>query len=164
MSWARDADIGFTFNPTSLDGLEVAYRKDMQIGAVVAPDHPLCAAKGLKLADCLAHPHAWPARGLSLRAALDAGLSNGAVRPAPVLECNSLRVMATMARQGRCVAFQTPIGIEQHLASGALKFLPLRDKSVPLDCFMIVRQAGRKLGPAAEAFFSWVLKQRTSAR
>ncbi len=161
---AREADIGFTFNPTSLDGLEVAYQKDMQIGAVVSPDHPLAGRKKVRLDDCLGYPHAWPARGLSLRAALDAGLGNSQAHLAPVLECNSLRVMSALARQGRCVAFQTPVGIEQHLATGALKFLPLKDKAVPVDCYMIVRQAGRALGPAAEAFFAYVLKRSRSAR
>jgi DNA-binding transcriptional LysR family regulator len=161
---AREADIGFTFNPTSLDGLEVAYQKDMQIGAVVSPDHPLCALKKVRLADCLAYPHAWPARGLSLRTALDAGLAKSDAHLAPVLECNSLRVMSALARQGRCVAFQTPVGVEQHLASGALKFLPLKDKAVPPDCYMIVRQAGRALGPAAGAFFGYVLLHAKSVR
>ncbi len=161
---AREADIGFTFNPTSLDGLEVAYRKDMRIGAVVAPDHPLAGRKTVGLADCLGYPHAWPARGLSLRTALDTGLGQSDARLAPVLECNSLRVMAALARQGRCVAFQTPIGIEQHLAAGALRFLPLKDRAVPADCYMIVRQAGRTLGPAAEAFFGYVLAKAKIAR
>ena len=150
------ADIGFTFNPASLDGLEVAYEHAMQIGAIIAPDHALAGRGPVTLQECLAHAFAWPARGLSLRTALDAGLEKQHSRHKPVLESNSLRVMSALARQGRCVAFQTVIGIEQHLKSGALVFVPLSDTGIPADRFMIVRQAGRKLGPAAEAMFDHV--------
>lgn len=155
---ARSADIGFTFNPASLDGLDVVHEKPMKIGAIMAPDHPLAGNRKVALAACLQHPYAWPARGLSLRNALDLGLRGVDVAVHPVLESNSLRVMAAMARQGRCVAFQTTIGIAQHLENKALRFVPLSDKAVPADRFMIVRQAGRTLGPAAEAFLSFVAK------
>ncbi len=154
---AREADIGFTFNPASLDGLEVAYENALQIGAIVSTDHPLAAKHQVSLEECLAHPYAWPARGLSLRTALDTALQQ-IDRPArPVLQANSLRVMAAMARQGRCVAFQTEVGIEQHLTSGTLKFLPLTDEALPPDRLMLVRQAGRAPSLAAQAFFEHVI-------
>lgn len=154
---AREADIGFTFNPASLDGLEVAYENALPIGAIVSVDHPLAGNKQVSLADCLAHPYAWPAHGLSLRTALDVALKL-VERPArPVLQANSLRVMAALARQGRCVAFQTEVGIEQHLRTGSLKFMPLTDEALPPDRFMLVRQAGRTPSLAALAFFEHVI-------
>ena len=36
----HEADIGFTFNPISLEGLEVEFTRDMQLGAIMAPEHP----------------------------------------------------------------------------------------------------------------------------
>ncbi|MFW6077231.1 MAG: LysR family transcriptional regulator [Hyphomicrobiales bacterium] len=152
---AHEADLGFTFNPTSLDGLEVAFEKGMRIGALLAPDHPLAGRSELSLADCLAYPHAWPARGLSLRAALDAAL--GHLRPRPVLESNSLRVMSALARAGQLIAFQPRVGIEQHLETGALVFIPLNDPTLALDRLMLVRQQARAATPAAEAFFEHVI-------
>ena len=155
---AREADIGFTFNPISHDGLEVAYEKALQISAIVSPDHSLAARSSVSLADCLQHPYAWPAHGLSLRTALDIARQQLERPPAPLLQANSLRVMAALARQGRCVAFQTEIGIEQQLASGELKLLPLTDEALPPDRFMLVRQAGRTPSLAANAFFEHVIK------
>ena len=67
----HQAELGFTFNPSSLDGLEVLASRDLDLGAIMAPDHPLASAKKLSLADCAAHPLAWPSPGLSLRAILD---------------------------------------------------------------------------------------------
>jgi DNA-binding transcriptional LysR family regulator len=154
---AHEADLGFTFNPTSLEGLEVAFEKGMRIGALLSPDHPLAGRTELSPAECLEYPHAWPARGLSLRAALDTALTDTALRPAPVLESNSLRVMSSLARAGRLIAFQPRIGIEQHLETGALVFIPLSDPGLPLDRLMLVRQRARAATPAAEAFFEHVV-------
>lgn len=154
---AHEADLGFTFNPTSLDGLEVAFEKGMRIGALLAPHHPLAGRVELSLVECLAYPHAWPARGLSLRAALDAALGDGQLRPRPVLEANSLRVMSSLARAGQLIAFQPRVGIEQHLETGALVFIPLNDPTLPLDRLMLVRQRARAATPAAEAFFEHVI-------
>ena len=156
---SREADIGFTFNPASLDGLEVAYDRPLKIGAIVSPDHPLADRTSAMLAECIEYPYAWPARGLSLRTALDLAREKLGRPAAPVLEANSLRVMAALAREGRCVAFQTEIGIGQHIASGVLKFIPLSDQILPVDRFMVVRQKGREPTLAAGAFFEHVQTQ-----
>lgn len=149
----READLGFTFNPQSLEGLEVAWSRALPIGAVMAPDHPLSRRKQLTVADCLAHPYALPARGLSLRAALEQAMRSLERRPHPALESNSPRVMAALAASGGLVAFQPRIGIEPQLASGSLRFVALADPDLPADELMLVRPAGRLAGAAAEAFF-----------
>jgi DNA-binding transcriptional LysR family regulator len=149
------ADIGFTFNPASLEGLDVVTIRDMQLGAIMAPGHALAGAKSLTLAQCLQHRVAWPSRGLSLRAILDRA-TTGALRFA--FECNSLRLMASLARRGSCIAFQTPIGIEQEIAAGGLIWVPLTDRKLAADRLMIVRRPGQKGRPAADALIDLVLK------
>lgn len=146
----HQADIGFTFNPTSLEGLDTVAGADMRLGAVMAPSHPLARSRHLTLADCLSYPLAWPSRGLSLRALLER--LPAAKRLQPVFECNSLRLMASLARRGSCIAFQTPIGIEQELQSRALVWIPLHDKRLPADRLHVVRRQGLKGRPAADAF------------
>jgi DNA-binding transcriptional LysR family regulator len=152
------ADIGFTFNPTDLEGLDVELSRDLRVGAAMAPDHPLAKSKKLTLAECLAYPVAWPSRGLSLRTVLDyrpAGLKR---EVNPLLECNSLRLMASLAHRGSCIAFQTSIGIEQDIASGRIIFVPLADRGMPLDRLMVVRRAG-KVGRLAVDTFMAVAKR-----
>lgn len=151
-SLVRDlqADLGFTFNPTSLEGLESVAGRDLQLGATMSPLHPLANARRLSLAECAGHPLAWPSQGLSLRAILDTVPAARRVRPA--FECNSLRLMASLARRGSCIAFQTPIGIEQELASGTLVWVPLTDKKLPLDRLKLVRRQGLGARPAVDAF------------
>ena len=146
----HQADVGFTFNPTSLERLEAVAAHDMRIGAIVSPSHPLAKSKRLMLADCLAYPVAWPSRGLSLRAVLNRLPVTRDLQPA--FECNSLRLMATLARSGSCVAFQTPIGIESDIAAGSLVWIVLADKRLPADRLMLVRRLGEKGRLATEAF------------
>ncbi len=148
----HQADLGFTFNPSSLEGLEALASLDLHLGAVLAPDHPLAGAKRLSLAECAAYPLAWPSKGLSLRAILDSLPVARHLKPA--FECNSLRLMASLARRGSCIAFQTAIGIEQELASGTLVFVPLSDKRLPVDRFRLVAREGAGGRPAAEAFLA----------
>jgi DNA-binding transcriptional LysR family regulator len=151
------ADIGFTFNPRSLKGLDVVVDRAVPLGAVMAPTHPLARRTRLTLSECLNHPVAWPASGLSLRAVLDAVPAGRTAEPA--FECNSLRLMAALARRGGCIAFQTPIGIEHELAAGELVWSPLSDQRMPDDRLMVVRRPGRRERPAAEAFLKHALER-----
>lgn len=148
----HQAELGFTFNPSSLDGLEALASRDLDLGAIMAPDHPLAGAKKLSLAECAVHPLAWPSPGLSLRSILDSVPSARKIRPA--FECNSLRLMASLASRGSCIAFQTVIGIEQELAAGTLVFVPLSDRRLPVDRLRLLARPGASGRPAAEAFLA----------
>ena len=156
------ADLGFTFNPTSLSGLDVVAEQDLHVGAIMAPGHPLAGTKRLRLADCLAYPLAWPGRGLSLRTALDRLPAARDLQPR--FECNSLRLMASLARRGSCIAFQTPIGIEQDLEKGSLVYRPLTDKRLPVDRLMVVRRKGQGGSLAADAFVDVARRQLAPGR
>lgn len=154
----HDADIGFTFNPATVEGLDVRLVQEMEIGAVMRRDHPLARERKLLFAHCLDYPVAWPARGLSLRAILDEMQSAAKISPPHAFECNSLRLMAALARRGRCIAFQTRIGIEQEIAEGTLVFVPLANRRIPPDRLTIVHRPGRGAGPAAGVFLSLAVK------
>jgi DNA-binding transcriptional LysR family regulator len=148
------ADIGFTFNPTDLEGLDVELSRELRVGAAMSPDHPLAKSKKLTLAECLAYPVAWPSRGLSLRTVLDHRPPGLTREVNPVFECNSLRLMASLARRGSCIAFQTSIGIEQEIASGQIIFVPLADRGMPVDRLMVVRRAGKVGRLAVDTFMA----------
>ena len=150
----HQAELGFTFNPSSLDGLEALASRDLDLGAIMSPGHPLAKAKMLSLAECAEHPLAWPSPGLSLRAILDTIPAARKLRPA--FECNSLRLMASLSRRGSCIAFQTVIGIERELAAGSLVFVPLSDKRLPVDRLRLVARSGAGARPTVEAFLEIV--------
>lgn len=145
----QKVDLGFTFNPRSLSGLDVVAKQGLRVCAVMHPHHQLASAKSLTLAQCLTHPVAWPSEGLSLRSILDKAL--GELRLSPFIECNSLRLMSSLAKLGQCIAFQTTIGIEQELRAGTLVALPLKGSAIATDQLMVVIRAGRPARLALEA-------------
>jgi DNA-binding transcriptional LysR family regulator len=155
---SHDADIGFTFNPATVEGLDVRLVQEMEIGAVMRRDHPLARERKLLFAHCLDYPVAWPARGLSLRAILDEMQASAKISPPHAFECNSLRLMAALARRGRCIAFQTRIGIEQEIADGNLVFVPLANRRIPPDRLTIVHRPGSGAGPAAGVFLNLAVR------
>jgi DNA-binding transcriptional LysR family regulator len=155
---SHDADLGFTFNPATLDGLDVKLTREMQLGAVMAPDHPLARKPKLLFAQCLDYPVAWPARGLSFRAILDEMMGKAKASLPHAFECNSLRLMAALARRGRCIAFQTRIGIEQEIADGTLVFIALANRRMPVDRLTIVHRPGSGAGLAAGAFLDLAVR------
>ncbi len=163
----HSADVGFTFNQTTLEGLAVEVVCDLAVGAVMTPRHALAKSKKLSLADCAAYPLAWPARGLSLRSILDRAAGALSKPLAPAYECNSLRLMATLAQRQGCIAFQTPIGIERETAEGKLVFIPLTDRRLPPDRLMLISRQGRVGRQATDAFIDCAKKhlpKRASVR
>lgn len=154
----HDADIGFTFNPATLEGLDVRLSREMPLGAVMRRDHPLARERKLLFAHCLDYPVAWPAKGLSLREILDKMLGAAKKPPPRAFECNSLRLMAALARRGRCIAFQTAIGIEQEIADGTLVFVPLANRRMPADRLTIVHRPGSAAGLAAGVFLDLAVR------
>ena len=152
------AEVGFTFNPKQLRNLEIVEQADLRVCAVMSPDHELAKARSLTVGQCLQHAVAWPSDDISLRAILDHTLRRRTKIPrgARVFECNSLRLMATLARLNQCIAFQPPIGIEADLRQGSLVAIPLTDKALVRDQFAVIRRRSLQNRPAVDAFFGLV--------
>lgn len=155
------AEVGFTFNPKHLRNLEVVTHSDLRVCAVMSPEHELAQAKSLTVGQCLQHAVAWPSEDISLRAILEHTLRRRTKMPrgARVFECNSLRLMATLARLNQCIAFQPPIGIETDLRNGTLLAIPLSDKALVRDQFAVIRRRSLQDRPAVDAFLDMVTGQ-----
>jgi len=155
------AEVGFTFNPKQLRNLEVVTHSDLRVCAVMSPEHELAKAKSLTVGQCLQHAVAWPSEDISLRAILEHTLRRRTKTPrgTRVFECNSLRLMATLARLNQCIAFQPPIGIETDLRNGTLLAIPLTDKALVRDQFAVIRRRSLQNRPAVDAFLDMVTGQ-----
>ncbi|MDX1576742.1 MAG: LysR family transcriptional regulator [Kiloniellales bacterium] len=157
---AREADLGFTFNPPSLDGLEVIYERAFTISALMSAGHPLAGRRSLSLDDCLEYPIALPARGLSLRTALEPALASKAAKTGeirPRIESNSLRIMASLARHEALIAFQTVVGIERELAAEDLVARPLSDPDIAADRLMVIHERRREPNLAVASFIDFLV-------
>jgi DNA-binding transcriptional LysR family regulator len=148
--------VGFTFNPPILDGLSIVHERNFRIGALMSPRHPLAQRRSVSMAECAAYPLAIPARGLSLRALIDAPLVRHAATARPRVEVNSLRLMSALARRNGCIAFQTEVGIEQELEIRELVLVPLRDRDVAPNRFVTVTESARSPNLAVAAFIEFL--------
>jgi DNA-binding transcriptional LysR family regulator len=150
---AGQTEVGFSFEPPEDPRLSAAFRRDLAIGAVMAPGHPLVRRQPLYLADCLAHPFCLPTRDLSLRKLIDAALPADGLAGRAFVEANSLRMMKRLAAAGETVSFQTIIGLEREVGDGELVFVPLADPALSRDRFTMLTSSHRGLSHAAQAFF-----------
>jgi DNA-binding transcriptional LysR family regulator len=147
-----EVDIGFTFDPASDDTLSIGYERDFEIGAVVKKNHPLATQDTVSFAACVEYPIILPAKGLSLRAALDKMLSN--TDASVFAEVSTLQMMRKLAQKGLGVCFQTRIGLEDQMQDSDMVFLPLNDEALPKNRLTIITHAQRQLKLAPAMFVS----------
>ncbi len=160
---AGEADVGLTFNPRERGAFAIGFSRNLAIGAVTSPGHPLAQLRQVGIADCMRFALALPARGLSLRQALDstAALRTGDYRMR--LEANALGLMRDAAASGQVVAFHTRVGLSRDLAAGRLVFHPLTDADLPVDQFAVIRRAGKDLDLAPATFHGFVVQELARA-
>lgn len=150
------ADVGFAFSTHDLDGFRLLHEEPHQIGALMAADHRLADRKTLRFDDLLDENLVLPARGLSLRAALEPLIAPRRRMLKVRTELNSLRLMSALVRRSDSVAFLTRVGIEGELRSGELVWIPLADDDLALDRLMVVARNGAIPSLALAAFVELV--------
>lgn len=147
------ADIGFGFIAGAPKGIEVTVRRDVRIGVVMRPDHPLAASPNLTLAVCLAHPVAVAKPEISIRAVIEPFLQRSAVIRRPLVEVDSIRMLVELAQIGHHVSIMTPIGAQNEIQNGSLLFRPLEDARLPDNRFGLMVRAGGNLHFAPAVFY-----------
>lgn len=146
-------DIGFGFVARPSRQIELAFQRDVPIGVLMAPDHPLAAASPLLIAQCLEHPLAVGKPEISIREVIDPFLRAAAPVTPPLVEVNSLRLLVELALTGHYASIMTPIGAQKELASGQLIFRRLDDPGLPTNRFGIMVRAASTLHLAPAIFF-----------
>ncbi|WP_448149586.1 LysR family transcriptional regulator [Labrys miyagiensis] len=139
----EQADIGLGFIAGRLRGIEVAVRRDVRIGAVMRPDHPLATAPTVTLAACLASNIAVGKPEISIREVIEPFLQRTTTAPPPFVEVDSIRMLVELALIGHHVSIMTPIGAHSEIQRGELVFRSLDEPGLPTNRFgLMVRAAG----------------------
>jgi len=125
---AGEADIAAIFNLTPRRDVHVLWSADLPFGCVVAPGHPLARHETVSLQEAVAHPIALQSKALVIRRYLDARYGWLFSDPQKAVSTNSLQLVKQLARSGRYVAFTSQLDAAPELTSGALVFLPVRDR------------------------------------
>lgn len=145
-----EADLGLGYDLPELPSLRVVAASEWQIGAVVAPGHPLASQASTVLAECVGHPLILPAAALSIRAILDDAFARHAIEVSPVAESTSMALIQRLVALGTGIALLNPLDVMEERARGALVFVPLRDAHLRRQTLRLVARSRNPLSPAAE--------------
>jgi DNA-binding transcriptional LysR family regulator len=149
----EQADIGFGFLIKPSPEIEMIVRRDVRIGVLMRPDHPLAETENLTLNACFAHPVAVGKRELSIREAIQPLLDGMHSARPPLLEVGSIRILVELALLGHHVAIMTPIGAHNEIAGGELIFKPLQDARLPINRFGVMVRSSANLHFAPAVFY-----------
>ncbi len=125
---------------------------------LVRPGHPLASKRELALADIVAWPIMCTGRlpPAITETLLEARRGHGAARPIPDVACESLEMMAGIARATDHVLLSTLAASAGAIAAGELVALPLVEPRIGVT-FAILRVAARTLPPVAGAMMREVV-------
>ena len=144
---AGTADIAAVFNLPPRREVLSLWRAELPFGCVVAPDHPLAAARSVSLQEAAAYPVALQSRALAIRRYLDAQYGWLFDPTRGRFESNSLQLVKHLALGGGYVVFTSELDAAPELAQGLLRFVPVRDKGAEPQTIAIAVDATRPPGP-----------------
>ena len=144
-----EADLALAYNVPEHPRLRCIAEFQHQLGAVMAPDHPLNGRFLLRMSDCLDYPLVVADGTMTLRAQLDRLIPAGAAFT-PAIETNSIELMKRLAQSPPHITFVNLSDVGEEIRRGVLAFTPLRDAhSIMQKIHLIHRARGSLDGPAS---------------
>lgn len=120
-------DFAIVFDPQPDAGIDNLLGRELPVGAIVGPGHPLSARDSVAITDCIEYPLILPDQSWPLRRILDDMLQPFSKESTILTSSNSVEFLRTMINQQLGIGFQTAMGIENRLNSGELVLIPLLD-------------------------------------
>ena len=146
-------DIGFGFVAKPPRQIDIAFRRDVPIGVVMAPGHPLAGVRDLTMRQCIEHPLAVAKPEISIREVIEPFLRSSATILPPLVEVDSIRMLVELALGGHYASVMTPIGAQNEIERRLLVFRPLADGGLPTNRFGIMVRSGSALHLAPAIFY-----------
>lgn len=150
-----EVDAGITVGMVSESSLDVALRHPSPLLAVVRPEHPLARRQQITLIQALAYPMALPSSSTSRRL-LDISCSRQGLSYEASFVADRLYPLINYVGHTEAITFCGELALRQHLRTGVVCGIPLRDREMNERHFEIQTLAGRHLTEAARAFIDQV--------
>ncbi|MDQ8022108.1 MAG: LysR substrate-binding domain-containing protein [Moraxellaceae bacterium] len=122
-----EAQLGIGFDFPAAPGVRVLDHVLGQLGAVMAPDHPLASHPSLRISECLGYRLIVADASMVIRPYLDQLFARSKIEPWFAIETNSIEVMRHTAMMDQGITFLTPIDIDFELHAGRLTWVPVRE-------------------------------------
>lgn len=146
-----EADLAVVFDvriPRTIRRLAVA---TLPLGVLALPGSALAARTELKLFDLASERVIVSDTSLSLGFSVEEAFNRSLVDLSRRSRTNSIGLMIDLAKRGLGTVLQTRVGIEEELAGGVLKFIPLSDSRLPPRKLMLVARSEKEMSDAASA-------------
>jgi len=159
---AGDADLGLAFSLAHHPELTQVAVGRFRLGAVMPPGHPLAREAQVSLVQCTRYPLVLPGPELSIRTLIEPQLRRLRGRLEVLAEVSSLELMRNLTIRLGAISFQSRIGLEAELASGALVHVPLQGAGMLTTELGVYLREGRALPVALDAFIALVRDELSS--
>ena len=156
-----EADVAIAFDNPPEEGIEEAAARELAVGAIVSPEHPLAKAETITLAECAAFPLILPDESWPLRHRLDRMILALGAPPSVISTSNSVEFLRTMIDRRLGVGFQTAMGLEGSLRPGLLLQIPLHDPEPVRQRLSVCLSAGTTRSEPFETLLA-LLEERLS--
>lgn len=145
-------DIGLAFYVQVGKDIETRFRVKEPLVAVMSASHELAGADILALAEVASFPLAMPPKRSGSRMLIDAASKAAGVSLTPMLEANSLQLLARFVKTTHGIAFLSRLCVVEGLRNGEVVAIPMREPLMNSGTIDALTLASRKLPLAAEEF------------
>lgn len=123
-----EVDLAFCLQRAAPPGVEQIRSWPQQLGAVVAPSHPLAQRSSkLRLRDCLSYPLVLSAQDMELRVMVERIASRDRQILKPAVQTTSVAMVRTLAADAGLLGLLVQENVFQDVATGRLRWLPLAE-------------------------------------
>ena len=120
-----DIDLAVAFNAPRDAGLQIMHDVRLDLGAVMAPDHPLAGEKEIGFRDLLQHSLVLADDTLTVGPIVNAMLARSGQELASMVTTNSITAIKALVMQGAGASLLTPIDVHDEVGRGDLRFVPV---------------------------------------
>jgi DNA-binding transcriptional LysR family regulator len=118
---------------------------------LVAPGHRLCRKKSISISDLQGENLILREVGSGTRRVIEKALESGGITPSVFVETSNVDFIKELVKLGKAVTMLARMGVDQDIANGVLRAIPVREGPFIIYIDVVVRN-DKKLSRAAEAF------------
>ncbi|MGA1802150.1 LysR family transcriptional regulator [Rhizobium sp. HT1-10] len=148
---AGECDLAVVFDVRVARNIRRIATIALPLGVLALPDSRHAKKKELKLFDLSGERVILSDASLTLGAWVEEAFSRSFVDLAPRARTNSIGLMIDLAKRDLGTVLQTRVGIEQEIADGSLKFIPLQDAKINPRKLMLLSRSEKEMSDAASA-------------
>jgi DNA-binding transcriptional LysR family regulator len=146
-----ECDLALVFDIRVARNIRRIATVSLPLGVLALPQSRYAQKKELKLFDLAGERVILSDSSLTLGAWVEEAFSRSFVELMPRARTNSIGLMVDLAKRNLGTVLQTRVGIEQEIADGTLKFVPLRDAKINPRKLMLLSRSEKEMSDAASA-------------